>query len=43
VTVIVSSSEPTFISPLIVAVKPADNSIASRLKVLNPSRLNVTV
>ena len=41
-TVIVSSSEPTLRSALIVAVKPADSSIPSRLKVLNPASVNVT-
>ena len=43
VTVIVSSSAPTFSSPLTVAVKPAESSMPSRLTVLNPTSVNVTV
>ena len=39
----VSSSEPTFISALIVAVNPDVKSMPSRLNVLKPGRLNVTV
>jgi hypothetical protein len=42
VTVIVSSSAPTFNSPLTVAVKPAESSMPSRLTVLNPASVNVT-
>ena len=42
-TVIVSSSEPTFMSPLIVAVKPLGSSMPSRLTVLKPSREKVTL
>ena len=40
-TVIVSSTAPTFISPLIVAVKSDVSSIPSRLTVLKPGSVNV--
>src|SRR5262245_11871506 len=42
-TVIVSSSDPTFISALTVAVKLAGSSSPSRLYVLKPGSVNVTV
>ena len=42
VTLIVSSSAPTFISPLMVAVKLVGSSTASRLKVLKPGSEKVT-
>ena len=42
-TVTDSSSAPTFISPLIVAVKPAGSSTPSRLTVLKPSSEKVTL
>src|SRR6185503_2307872 len=41
-TVIDSSSEPTFISALIAAVKFAGRSTLSRFTLANPGRLNVT-
>ena len=40
---IVSSTAPTFRSALIVAVKSDVSSTFSRLTVLNPGRVNVTV
>jgi hypothetical protein len=43
VTVIVSSSAPTFRSPLTVATKSPLNAMPSRLTVLNPVSVNVTV
>ena len=43
VTVIVSSSEPTFSSVLMVAVNEPVSSTPSRLLVLKPARENVTV
>jgi hypothetical protein len=42
-TVIVSSRVPTFSSALMVAVKFAGSSILSRLTVLNPGSVNVTL
>ena len=42
-TVIVSSSAPTFRSPLMVAVKLPVSSMPSRRTVLNPGSENVTV
>ena len=42
VTVTVSSSAPTRISVLTVAVKPLVNSMPSRLTLLNPVSVNVT-
>ena len=42
VTVTVSSSEPTFISAVTVAVKSAGSSMPSRLIVLKPGSVNVT-
>jgi hypothetical protein len=42
-TVIVSSTEPTFMSALTVAVKAVVSSIPSRLTVLKPVSENVTV
>ena len=42
-TVTVSSTCPTFISALIVAVNDVVNSTPSRLKVLKPGSENVTV
>jgi hypothetical protein len=42
VTVIVSLSAPTCISPFTVAVKPDGSSMPSRLKTLKPARVNVT-
>ena len=41
-TVIVSSSEPTFISTLMGAVKLLVSSMPSRLTVPNPASVNVT-
>ena len=43
VTVMVSSTLPTRRSPFTVAVNPAVSTIASRLTVLNPVSVNVTV
>ena len=43
VTVIVSASEPTLSSALMVAVNVPVNSTPSRLNVLNPAKVNVTV
>jgi hypothetical protein len=43
VTVIVSSTVPTRISALTVAVNDAVSSIPSRLTELKPARVNVTV
>ena len=42
-TVTVSSSDPTRSSPFTVAVNAADNSMPSRLNVLNPVSVKVTV
>ena len=42
-TVMVSSSAPTRRSPFTVAVNPAVSTIPSRLTVLKPARLKVTV
>ena len=42
VTVIVSATAPTFISPLIDTVDEPVTSIWSRLSVLNPGRVKVT-
>ena len=42
-TVTVSSIEPTRRSPFTVAVNPAESWMPSRLTVLNPGRLKVTV
>ena len=42
VTVMVSSSAPTFSSPLTVATKLPDSSMPSRLTLLKPGRENVT-
>ena len=42
VTVIVSSSAPTFRSPFTVATKFPDSSMPSRLTVLKPGSVNVT-
>ena len=43
VTVIVSASAPTFRSALIVAMNDPVSSMPSRLTVLNPGSVNVTV
>jgi len=43
VTVMVSSTVPTRISPFTVAVNAVVSSTPSRLKVLNPGRVKVTV
>ena len=43
VTVIVSSSEPTRSSAFTVAVNPEVSTIPSRLKVVNPGSVNVTM
>ena len=43
VTVMVSDTLPTFSSPLSVSVNDPDNSRPSRLTVLNPVSVNVTV
>jgi hypothetical protein len=42
VTVIVSSTAPTLISAFTAAVNPVVSSIASRLTLLKPVKLNVT-
>jgi hypothetical protein len=42
VTVTVSSTEPTVMSTLTVAVNPAVRTMPSRFRVLNPGRLKVT-
>ena len=43
VTVMVSSMPPTDIAESMFAVTPVDNSIPSRMSVVKPGRVNVTV